>query len=49
MVEFRDGQDKKKVLDMRPWSYEKQLVLIQDFEVELTLREIELEWAPFWV
>ena len=23
LVEFRDGKDKKKVLDMCPWSYEK--------------------------
>ena len=47
VVEFGDGQDKKKVLDMCPWSYEKQLVLIKDFEAELTPKEIELEWAPF--
>ena len=32
LVEFGDEKDKKKVLDMCPWSYEKQLVLIQDFE-----------------
>ena len=32
LVEFSDEKDKKKVLDMCPWSYEKQLVLIQDFE-----------------
>ncbi|XP_023917408.1 uncharacterized protein At4g02000 [Quercus suber] len=49
LVEFGDEKDKKKVLDMCPWSFEKQLVLIQDFEGELTLKEIELKWAPFWV
>ena len=49
MVEFGDGRDKKKVLDMCPWSYEKQLVLIQDFEAKLTPKEIELKWSPFWV
>ena len=32
LVEFGDEKDKKKVLDMCPWSYEKQLVLIQGFE-----------------
>ena len=47
LVEFRDGKDKKKVLDMCPWSYEKQLVLIQDFEGELTSKEIELKSSPF--
>ena len=49
MVEFGDGRNKKKVLDMCPWSYEKQLVLIQDFEVELAPREIDFKWSPFWV
>lgn len=24
-------------------------MLIQDFGAELTLREIELKWSPFWV
>lgn len=47
LAEFRDEKDKKKVLDMCPWSYEKQLVLIQEFEGELTPKEIELKWAPF--
>ena len=40
---------KKKVLDMCPWSYEKQLVLIQEFEGKLTSKEIEIKWVPFWV
>ncbi|KAK7860961.1 hypothetical protein CFP56_029136 [Quercus suber] len=47
LVEFGDEKDKKKVLDMCPWSYEKQLVLIQEFEGELTPKEIEVKWAPF--
>ena len=49
LVEFGDKKDKKKVLDMCPQSYEKQQVLIQDFEGELTLKEIELKWVPFLV
>ena len=40
---------KKKVLDMCPWSYEKQLILIQEFEGKLTPKEIEIKWVPFWV
>lgn len=42
LVKFGDEKYKKKVLDMCPWNYEKQLALIQDFE-----GEIELKWAPF--
>ena len=49
MVEFGDERDKKKVLDMCRWSYEKQRVMLQDFEGELTPKEMELKWSPFWV
>ena len=49
LVEFGDEKDKKKVIDMSPWSYEKQLVIIQEFEAELIPKEIELKWSPFWV
>ena len=35
LAEFGDSRDKKKVMEMRPWSYEKQLVLIREFEGEL--------------
>ena len=49
LVEFGDGKDEKKVLDMCPWSYEKQLVLMQEFDGKQTPKEIELKWSPFWV
>nr|POE81313.1 hypothetical protein CFP56_61780 [Quercus suber] len=49
LVEFRDEKDKRKVMDMSPWSYEKQLVIIQDFDAELAPTEIELKWCPFWI
>ena len=49
LVEFSDGKDKKKVLDMCPWSYEKQLVLLQEFDGVLSPKEIDLKWAPFWI
>ena len=49
LVEFGDVKDKKKVLDMSPWSFEKQLVIIQEFEGEQTPKEMEVKWSPFWI
>ena len=49
LVEFGDVRDKKKVLDMSPWSFEKQLVIIQEFEGEKTPKELEVKWLPFWI
>lgn len=34
---------------MCPWSYEKQLILMQEFEGEMVPKEIKLQWVPFWV
>ena len=48
-MEFEDGRDKKRILEMCPWSYEKQLVLLQDFEGERVPKEITMKWTPFWV
>ena len=49
LVEFGDGKDKQRILDMCSWSFEKQLILMQDFEGELVLKDIVLKWAPFWI
>ena len=49
LVEFGDGRDKKKVMETCPWSYEKQLILMQEFEGEMVPKEIKLQWVPFWV
>ena len=34
LVEFDDDQDKRRVLEMSLWHYEKQLVLLQEFDGE---------------
>lgn len=49
LAEFGDERDKKRIMDMSPWSFEKQLVLIQEFEGDLTPREMDVIWSPFWV
>ena len=40
---------KKQIMEMSPWSFEKQLILLQDFKGELVPKEIVLKWTPFWV
>ena len=49
LVDFEDECDKRRVVDMRPWHYEKQLVLFQEFEGEKNPKDIILKWSPFWV
>nr|POE57175.1 uncharacterized protein CFP56_01831 [Quercus suber] len=49
LVEFKDGRDKKKIMDMSPWSFEKQLVLLKEFEGEQVPKDISIKQSPFWV
>ena len=43
LVEFGDGKDKQKILDMCPWSFEKLLVLMQEFKRELIPKDIVMK------
>nr|POE90911.1 hypothetical protein CFP56_58506 [Quercus suber] len=47
LVEFGDGKDKQKILDTCPWSFEKQLVLMQEFEGKQIPKDIVVKWVPF--
>lgn len=42
LIEFRYKRDKQKVLDMSPWSYKKNLVLLQDFDGDVVMKDIKL-------
>ena len=49
LIEFDDEKDKRRVMDMSPWHYEKQLVLLQCFEGDKDPKDILFQWSPFWV
>ena len=49
LVEFGDGQDKKRIMEMCPWTYEKYLILLREFEGEQVPKDISLWQSPFWV
>ena len=49
LVEFDDERDKRRVMDMSPWHYEKQLVLLQCFEGDKHPKDIIFQWSLFWV
>ena len=49
LAEFEDERDKRRIMDMRPWHYEKQLVLLKEFDGEKDLKDMVLKWSPFWL
>ena len=39
----------QKILDICPWSFEKQLIIMKEFEGELIPKDIVMKWSPFWI
>lgn len=42
LVEFGDKKDKQRIMDMCPWSYDKNLVLLQDFNGDVAPKDFKL-------
>ncbi|XP_042983219.1 uncharacterized protein LOC122312628 [Carya illinoinensis] len=49
LLEFQLLSDKKKVLHGRPWSFDRHLVCLKEFESDLSPSEVEFKSEPFWV
>ncbi|XP_041025460.1 uncharacterized protein LOC121265854 [Juglans microcarpa x Juglans regia] len=49
LIEFQLLSDKKKVLHGRPWSFDRYLVCLKDFDGELSPNEVQFSSEPFWV
>ena len=37
------------MLNQQPWSFNKSLVVMRDFDWHSTLDFVEMSWCPFWV
>jgi hypothetical protein len=49
LINFELGRDKKKVLDGRPWDFEGNLFLVEDFDGRISPSQLSFERASFWV
>ena len=41
--------EKERVMMRQPWSFNKSLLVLQDFEGSIKPEEVNLKWCPFWV
>ena len=46
---FEDNGDKVGVLQRQPWSFNKSLLVLANYEGLSSSEEIVLQWCPFWV
>ncbi|XP_042942902.1 uncharacterized protein LOC122277085 [Carya illinoinensis] len=49
LVEFQHESDKTKVLQGRPWSFDRSLVCLQEIDGQVPLNEVVFTKEPFWV
>ncbi|KAF5458477.1 hypothetical protein F2P56_022503 [Juglans regia] len=49
LVEFQHERDKDKVLQGRPWSFDRNLICIQELDGQVPLKEITFNRELFWV
>jgi hypothetical protein len=49
LVEFEKADDKKRVLEGRPWVFEGSLFLVEDYDGFTTPSQMSFEKAVFWV
>ncbi|XP_042939449.1 uncharacterized protein LOC122274478 [Carya illinoinensis] len=49
LIEFQLHSDKQKVLQGRPWSFDRHLVCMKELEGILSLSEVHFLTEPFWI
>jgi hypothetical protein len=49
LFEFSDNDDKLRILDGRPWSYDRQIIVLNEFDGCVPPSQMEFSHSPFWV
>ncbi|KAL0007019.1 hypothetical protein SO802_008521 [Lithocarpus litseifolius] len=46
---FDDKSEMEKIVAIEPWSFDKNLMVLQSYDKEVDLTEMEFKWVTFWV
>jgi hypothetical protein len=49
LFEFSDEGDKRRVLEGRPWSFDRHIVVLNEFDGSTPPSQLEFNRSPFWV
>jgi hypothetical protein len=49
LVEFSDDGDKRRVLEARPWSFDRQILVLNEFDGITPPSQLDFSHSPFWV
>ena len=46
---FGNGLEKEREIQKQPWSFNKSLLVLRDFDGMSKPEDINMDWCPFWV
>ncbi|KAK2973210.1 hypothetical protein RJ640_024497 [Escallonia rubra] len=49
LVQFFHRLDKQRVMEGSPWSFDKQLLILKEYDGDTQPSEIDLKCSPFWI
>jgi hypothetical protein len=49
LFEFSDQEDKMRVLNGRPWSFDRQILVLNEFDGSTLPSQLEFNYSPFWI
>jgi hypothetical protein len=49
LFEFADQVDKKRVMEGRPWSYDRQILVLNEFDGSTPPSQLVFDHSPFWI
>jgi hypothetical protein len=49
IFEFTEREDKKRVMAGRPWSYDRQIIVLNDFDGRVPPSQMDFTTSPFWI
>jgi hypothetical protein len=49
LFKFTDVDDKKRVLERRPWSFDRYILILNDFDRSIPPAQVQFNHSPFWI
>jgi hypothetical protein len=49
LFEFEKEDDMRRVKEGRPWSFDTQILVLNDFDGRIAPSKMDFTWSPFWI
>ena len=49
LFEFSNEADKRRILKGRPWTFDKQMLVINEYDGNILPSQLDFNQSPFWV